>query len=59
MTLKTALAAEIGGAVTQDLFDSLWFADQLVVTRHQHRRRAAYVWRRHAGAVKFAPCAAE
>ena len=53
--LEAAFAAEIGRALAQDAFDAPRLADQLGVARQEHRRGAADMRRRHAGADRDRP----
>src|SRR6185369_131506 len=55
VALEAALATKIGRALAEDLFDSAWLTDQLVVASHQHRRSSTDVRRGHAGAVELSP----
>src|SRR4051812_20269232 len=55
VSLERLLTTEVGRALGHDRLDATWLADQLRIARHQHRRRATDVRRRHAGAIEVAP----
>ena len=52
---KSPLASEIGGGFAECLLDATRLPNELRIARHEHRRCAADVRRRHAGAIEFSP----